>query len=86
MQTAPVTFPLDFDAMQASFESHGMHRSRLMFVDRPVQSEQLGLLSAVSAAVAADVVVDFSASSVYALAVAAPVSSLSSRILLTSRN
>ena len=80
-QTAPVTFPLDLDAMRASFESHGIHRSRLIFVDRPVQSEWAGMLAAAAAAAAADVVVDFSASCTYALAVAAPVSVLARLVM-----
>jgi hypothetical protein len=80
-QTAPVTFPLDLDAMRASFESHGIHRSRLIFVDRPVQSERAGMLTAAAAAAAADVVVDFSASCAHALAVAAPVSVLARLVM-----
>jgi hypothetical protein len=70
-----VSFALDLEAMRTSFESHGIHRSRLLFVPRAPLSDETGVLMAVSAAAAADVVVDFSASSVYALAVAAPVSS-----------
>jgi hypothetical protein len=76
-RTTKATYPLDLDAMRASFESHGIHRSRLMFVDRPAQAEQAEFLTAAAAAAAAaDVVVDFSASSVYAVSVAAPVSDL----------
>ncbi len=45
-----------------------------MFVDRASQLEPAGLVMAVAAAAAADVVVDFSASSAYALAASAPVS------------
>jgi hypothetical protein len=74
VQTVSPAFPLDLDAMRASFESHGIHRSRLMFVQRPAQSQHAGLLMSAAAAAAADVVVDFSASCVYSLAAAAPVS------------
>jgi hypothetical protein len=73
-RATPLEFPLDLEAMRKSFESHGIHRSRLLFVDRASQFEPAGLVMAVSAAAAADVVVDFSASSAYALAAAAPVS------------
>jgi hypothetical protein len=75
LQATPVAFALDLEAMRTSFESHGIHRSRLLFVPRPPQSDVTGVMMAVSQAAAADVVVDFSASSVYALAAAAPVSS-----------
>jgi|LauGreDrversion4_2_1035121.scaffolds.fasta_scaffold525941_2 predicted O-linked N-acetylglucosamine transferase (SPINDLY family) len=74
-QATPVSFALDLEAMRTSFESHGIHRSRLLFVPREPQSDATGVMMAVSVAAAADVVVDFSASSIYALAVAAPVSS-----------
>lgn len=70
-----MSFALDLEAMRTSFESHGIHRSRLLFVPREPQSDATGVMMAVSVAAAADVVVDFSASSIYALAVAAPVSS-----------
>jgi predicted O-linked N-acetylglucosamine transferase (SPINDLY family) len=70
----PLTFPLDREAMRKSFESHGVHRERLVFVKRASFTEPAGLMEAVAAAAAADVVVDFSASSVFALAAAAPVS------------
>ncbi len=69
-----MSFAIDLEAMRTSFESHGIHRSRLLFVPRPPQSDVTGVMMAVSQAAAADVVVDFSASSVYALAAAAPVS------------
>jgi hypothetical protein len=59
--------------MRKSFESYGIHRSRLLFVPRASHVESAGLMVAAAAAAAADVVVDFSASSLYALAAAAPV-------------
>ena len=46
----------------------------MVFVKRASFTEPAGLMAAVAAAAAADVVVDFSASSVFALAAAAPVS------------
>jgi hypothetical protein len=74
-QATPAAFPLNLEAMRKSFESHGIHRSRLIFAHRGSQLGHEGLMTAAAAAAAAaDVVVDFSASSVYALAAAAPVS------------
>jgi hypothetical protein len=73
-QATPAAFPLDLEAMRKSFESYGIHRSRVVFVHRGSQLGYEGLMTAAAAAAAADVVVDFSASSLYALAVAAPVS------------
>jgi predicted O-linked N-acetylglucosamine transferase (SPINDLY family) len=68
----PPPYPLDLEAMRTSFESYGIHRSRLVFVPRASQLDSAGFVAAAAAA-AADVVVDFSVSSLYALAVAAPV-------------
>jgi predicted O-linked N-acetylglucosamine transferase (SPINDLY family) len=72
-ENSSITYPLDTDELRKSFESYGIHRSRLVFFHRHSLSEVAGLMMGAAAAAAADVVVDFSASSLVSLSVAAPV-------------